>query len=130
MMRHDSPRWALRDQPRQGPCGTSTDDSPLPIAGLGVITWEGETVVVGVRFAHPSVQLPHSASSARGIGMNPAHTVLIVDDDPLLRRVLKVWLNQRGYPALEAKDIATALRLSREHSIWVTLTDLNLVHGD
>jgi CheY-like chemotaxis protein len=62
--------------------------------------------------------------------MVPARTVLIVDDDPILRRVVKVWLQQRGYRAAEAKDIAAALRIAREQPIWLTLTDLSLAQGD
>ncbi|MBI4400631.1 MAG: response regulator [Nitrospirae bacterium] len=67
---------------------------------------------------------------------NPAHaeakpgsqTILIVDDDPLLRAVLRRDLQEGGYTILEAGQGKEALQVSREYAgpIHLLITDVVL----
>jgi len=55
--------------------------------------------------------------------------VLIIDDDPFFRSLLKVMLAQTGLPAaeiLEAEESRTALALCEEEPIDLVFCDLNL----
>lgn len=56
----------------------------------------------------------------------PAATILLVEDDALIRTSARRTLELRGYPVLEARDGAEALRLCEEHrdTIRLILTDL------
>ncbi|MGW4111482.1 response regulator [Actinosynnema sp. NPDC004786] len=56
-------------------------------------------------------------------------TVLVVDDDPLIVRALRITLNARGYGVLTASDGASALRAADEHPDVVVL-DLGLPDAD
>ena len=49
--------------------------------------------------------------------------VLIVDDDPLILRLLERWLTKAGYPVRQAKDAETALQLIREEPPHIVITD-------
>lgn len=49
--------------------------------------------------------------------------VLIVDDDPLILRLLERWLTKVGYPVRQAKDAATALQMVREEPPHIVITD-------
>jgi CheY-like chemotaxis protein len=55
--------------------------------------------------------------------------VLIIDDDPFFRSLLKVMLTQIGFPAvaiLEAEGSRTALELYQNESVDLVFCDLNL----
>ena len=52
--------------------------------------------------------------------------ILIIDDDPQLRKTLADILGARGYEALSAKDGAEGLALLRQRSVNVVLIDLGL----
>lgn len=52
--------------------------------------------------------------------------ILIVDDDPGIRRVLQVLLTQSGYQVTQASDGFEALRLWREHGGDLVITDLHM----
>jgi two-component system cell cycle sensor histidine kinase/response regulator CckA len=56
----------------------------------------------------------------------PAATILLVEDDALIRSSARRTLELRGYPVLEARDGQEALRLCELHrdSIRLILTDL------
>ncbi len=67
---------------------------------------------------------PHSRTripEARG-----GETILVVEDDPTLRKLMGMMLEQLGYKVLEAADGAKALIVARKHSkeIRLLLTDL------
>jgi two-component system NtrC family response regulator len=52
--------------------------------------------------------------------------VLVVDDDPSLRRVTEYTLEQAGYPVLTAADGEEGLQLVRERQPAVIVTDLQM----
>jgi two-component system cell cycle sensor histidine kinase/response regulator CckA len=56
----------------------------------------------------------------------PGATILLVEDDALIRTSARRTLELRGYPVLEARDGAEALRMCEEHcdTIRLILTDL------
>lgn len=58
-------------------------------------------------------------------------TILIVDDEPVNRQLLKAVLRSRGYELLEAADGEEALRVAREHRPNLIILDLHLegMHG-
>src|ERR1700722_14068738 len=59
-----------------------------------------------------------------------AATILLVDDDETLSRVLRRVLTQQGYSVVEAGDVARALQVARETSPQLGLLDLRLPDGD
>lgn len=58
-------------------------------------------------------------------------TILVVDDEKLVRDVLSKILTAQGYQTLTAEDGASALKLNQSHSIDITLLDDHLpdTHG-
>jgi CheY-like chemotaxis protein len=54
--------------------------------------------------------------------------LLIVDDEPLVRKMLVRLLASRGYAALEAENGSEALELVAEHGdrIWAVLSDVRM----
>ena len=56
--------------------------------------------------------------------------VLIVDDEPNLRRILSAQLTRDGYDALTAEDGERGLHLLREHHIDLVITDLKMPRVD
>jgi two-component system, OmpR family, KDP operon response regulator KdpE len=57
--------------------------------------------------------------------MNAA-TVLIVDDEPQIRRVLSMMLNSQGYPVIEAHSGDEALDRIRQQKVDLVLLDVNM----
>lgn len=53
-----------------------------------------------------------------------SRTVLLVDDDDSLRRVLEHHLTQAGYDVVTARDGAEGLERFVDHSVGVTITDV------
>ena len=72
--------------------------------------------------------LPRAASKPRGNG----ELVLVVDDEPTLRRVLQRTLGRAGYRVLLAQDGVEALEIYQQHrqEIAVVLTDLAMPRMD
>ncbi len=66
-----------------------------------------------------------TALSGRRTDLEPAR-VLIVDDDPLVRRSIREWLEHDGHLAIEAGDGRTALQLLDEEVVDLLLLDLQL----
>jgi hypothetical protein len=61
----------------------------------------------------------------------PARTLLVVDDDPMLRDVETQLLRLQGYTVLPAEGAAEALRLAREaEAIHLLITDLSMPQVD
>ncbi|HEY0096234.1 MAG TPA: response regulator, partial [Archangium sp.] len=52
--------------------------------------------------------------------------VLVVEDEPSLRRILRVYLAEQGYAATIASDAEEALALLERERFDVVLTDLRL----
>jgi DNA-binding NtrC family response regulator len=57
-------------------------------------------------------------------------TILIVEDEPKMLRLLELNLAEEGYATLAAPDAETGLRLLRHGRIDLVLTDLKLPHMD
>lgn len=53
-------------------------------------------------------------------------TILVVEDDTSMRRLIALGLRRRGWDVLEAEDAQEALELLRGHAVAAVLTDLNL----
>ena len=58
------------------------------------------------------------------------HTVLVVDDEVLMREVLVRWLRAAGYVATEAADASTALALVASERFDVVLVDVEMPGRD
>jgi len=59
-----------------------------------------------------------------------ASTILLVDDDEVLRQVLRRVLTRDGYNVVEAGSVAQALERAREQTPSLGLVDLRLPDGD
>jgi two-component system KDP operon response regulator KdpE len=53
-------------------------------------------------------------------------TVLVVDDEPAIRKILKSALSSVGYSTHEARDGEAALGAIREHPVDLVLLDINM----
>jgi len=72
-----------------------------------------------------------SVFPAPAIISEPARTLLVVDDDPMLRDVETQLLRLQGYTVLPAEGAAEALRLAREaEAIHLLITDLSMPQVD
>ncbi len=56
-------------------------------------------------------------------------TVLIADDDALVRGVLRMALSRAGYTVIEAADAAAALERAEQHSPALVVLDINMPGG-
>ena len=56
--------------------------------------------------------------------------ILVVDDEPNLRRVLSAQLQRDGYEVLTAEDGEQALEVLREHHVDLVITDLRMPRLD
>jgi PAS domain S-box-containing protein len=84
---------------------------------------QGTTFRVWLPGVHgPADSSPPSSSAASGHG----ETVLVVEDEPAVRRVAVEMLRSAGYVVLEAADADAALSLARDHvgPIALLLTDV------
>src|SRR5262249_9021463 len=61
---------------------------------------------------------------------NPGPRVLVVDDDPAIRRVLKITLRTNGYTVFEAAGAVAALAAVETVRPDVIILDLGLPDGD
>lgn len=52
--------------------------------------------------------------------------ILVVEDDPDQRQILRIWLTQSGYTVMTAKDGLEGLAMAQRHAFDVVLTDLKL----
>lgn len=55
-----------------------------------------------------------------------AHTVLVVDDDPVMHRVLQHYLERHGYHLLNAKGGHEALEIATRHIPDLILLDVGM----
>ncbi|MEY4768677.1 MAG: hypothetical protein RL637_1316 [Pseudomonadota bacterium] len=56
--------------------------------------------------------------------------ILVVDDEPKMRRVLEIMLTQMNYQVLQAVDGINALALCHQHIIDLVITDLRMPNLD
>ena len=61
--------------------------------------------------------------------LHESKQILVVDDEPNLRRVLSAQLGREGHEVLVAADGAEALELLRDNHIDLVITDLGLPDG-
>jgi DNA-binding response OmpR family regulator len=62
---------------------------------------------------------------------DPTETLLVVDDNPLVRDLETQILRMHGYRVLSAQDAAEALRLAREAAaIHLLITDFSMPEAD
>src|SRR5919206_1881793 len=54
------------------------------------------------------------------------HSVLVVDDDQALRRVIRAWVESAGFHASEAEDAECALQLLEEEPVDIAVCDVNM----
>ncbi len=76
----------------------------------------------------PMDGVPEAAAPEAG-AMEELHgngTVLVVDDEARIRRLLEMALGDRGYQVLAAGSAETATDLLRDHAVDLVLTDLAL----
>lgn len=59
-----------------------------------------------------------------------AKCILIVDDSPSLRQVVKITLTGAGYDVLEAGDGLEALEVLRTHKANLVISDVNMPRMD
>ena len=73
----------------------------------------------------PSIRLSHEQPLERSATMN-AVKVLLVDDDPLIRRAFRAILTSAGYVVLEAMTGEEALEKIHAERVDVVLLDLRM----
>lgn len=79
----------------------------------------------------PARSRPTSESPSPAEISEPPKTVLVVDDEPLVRGLETQILRQQGYTVLEAENAAEALQLAREAAaIHLLITDLAMPEID
>lgn len=57
-------------------------------------------------------------------------TILVIDDDQVLRAAVRVVLEGAGYTVMEADDCQAGLRVHREHSPDIVLVDIFMPEQD
>jgi two-component system, cell cycle sensor histidine kinase and response regulator CckA len=62
------------------------------------------------------------------MGHKPKFVILLAEDEPLVRNLVRTVLTRAGYVVLDASDGGQALELSRQHngSIHMLLTDIKM----
>jgi DNA-binding NtrC family response regulator len=60
----------------------------------------------------------------------PGQRILVVDDDPGIRRALHILLSREGYQVTQARDGVEALRLWRSTGGDLVITDLHMPEKD
>jgi two-component system, chemotaxis family, chemotaxis protein CheY len=56
--------------------------------------------------------------------------IMVVDDDPGIRRTLQILLSKAGYEVIQARDGSEAIRLWRDHGGDLVITDLHMPEKD
>jgi DNA-binding NtrC family response regulator len=71
-----------------------------------------------------------SMSDDRSFGSLAGHRIMIVDDDPGIRRALYILLSREGCRVTQARDGAEALRMWRLSGGDLVITDLHMPEKD
>ena len=89
-------------------------------------TYHCNSIASGARSSPPTSPFPFSERISE-----PPETLLVVDDDHMIRDVETQILRLQGYTVLEAQDAAGALRLAREAAaIHLLITDFSMPEID
>jgi DNA-binding NtrC family response regulator len=93
----------------------TSDATPVP--DRAARTWSSHVTEGGEAEAAPADRAPTVGGHA---------TVLLVEDDPSVRRVAGRFLALGGYTVLSAEDVHDAMRIARDHAspIHLLLTDI------
>lgn len=77
----------------------------------------------------PSIPLGRAAPAANAVARAPggSETILLVEDEPAVRRVMRALLEQAGYTVLEAADGNEAVGVWTKHSTEVDLLFTDIV---
>ena len=117
-----APRQAASDAPPRRSGRPTPRHSPVPTARpSGTVSTPANE--------EPAFQLIDSLDALPG-GRNGHRTVLLVEDEEPLRRVLKELLEREGYHVVEAADGVHALDEIDRHAPDVVVLDLNLPRLD
>ncbi len=92
---------------------------------------EGSIFTVWLPMVAAAVDAPEPKAPGPSIEAQ-GQTVLIVEDEDAVRKVLRKVLERAGYQVLEAADAADAARLFRHHAVDLLILDLGLpdIRGD
>jgi DNA-binding response OmpR family regulator len=60
----------------------------------------------------------------------PTQRILVVDDDPSIRRTLNLMLSKQGFEVIQASDGVEAVRLWRDRGGDLVITDLHMPKKD
>lgn len=62
--------------------------------------------------------------------MTDVHTVLIVDDEEMLRDSLARFFTKKGYTTLTAESGSSAVEVIRQNTVDVVISDMQMPDGD
>ncbi|MGZ3474349.1 MAG: ATP-binding protein [Polyangiales bacterium] len=102
------------------------------LANGGAITIEsepGEGTTVVMHLPRVGDSVTSSAPPPRSKPRGGSETILVVEDDASVRRVVRLCLENKGYRVLEAADGAQALVVSAAHRGSIDLVIVDLVLG-
>jgi CheY-like chemotaxis protein len=122
----ETPPRQVAEPARQSRSGAAHVSRHTPAAGGRAIGAAGAVVVPG---DEPAFQLIDGFGPPLN-GRNGIRTVLLVEDEDGLRRVLKDLLEREGYHVVEATDGVHALDEIDRHAPDVVVLDLNLPRLD
>ena len=78
-----------------------------------------------------TIYLPHNETPVRSrpVAAAPStsggdETILVVEDEPIVRALIEKMLSSRGYTVVATADPEEALRLSREHDVDAVVSDV------
>ena len=97
----------------------------LPIA-KAIVTAHGGTISVTSQLEFGFGVFVHAAGCRAGRKPMSAASILVVDDEPQIRRVLRTTLSFRGYELVEASSGEEALEIARKTKPNLILLDVNL----
>jgi ActR/RegA family two-component response regulator len=93
------------------------------ISRNGYLQKPDEKVIAGRELQRPQL------TDQREAGNGKAETVLLVDDEAAIRRMIRLHLESAGYAVEEASDVAEGISKVSDHTS-VVLLDLNLGSGE
>jgi len=93
---------------------------------IDVVSALGEGTTFTLRFpVAPASALPLPAASG-GVRPVPGRRILLVEDDPAVRKTLAALLREAGHTVTEADGGTAALALLADHPVDLVLTDLGM----
>ena len=99
---------------------------------IGVVSEPGQGSIFTVQL--PTALVPTEAraeaSPVTGPSLDGASTVLVIDDDPVVRDVMRRFLDSEGFRVATASDGAEGLRLARQLRPVVITLDVLMPHMD